>query len=219
MSRLLAVLALFAAAAGAQPVSLAIVVQGNRDTLRHADVTRAALSGLLQGARPGDEFLSVLALDEPKLLSDFTASADRIGEGLAAVRAAKSTRLYDAMEFALRRLEGAQNQRRALLVIVSGEDVASRTKPKAVAEQMSRGSVELFVISLIPRYRDDLAPTWFDLVRMARKSGGDWWEPASFRRLEETARRINLHRGEPKKPGPGPSAGSGSNSGRRREGS
>lgn len=194
MNALLMVLALFASQAGGQPVSLAIVVQANPDTLRHADETQAALQHLLQGARPGDEFFTVLALDEPKLLVDFTTSPAMLGAGLAQSRPPRHNHLYDAMDYALRHLESAHNQRRALLVIASGEDVASRLKPKALAARINAGPVPLFLVSLIPRYPDDFAPTWFELTRMARRSGGNWWELASFRKLADTLKKIDFHR-------------------------
>ena len=194
MSRLLMALAFCAATANAQPVSLAIVVQASPDTLRHADETQAALRDLLLRARPGDEFFSVLALDEPKLLADFTADPARIGVGLERTPAPRHNHLYDAMEFALRHLETARNPKRALLVIVSREDVASRLKPKALATQLHAGPVPLFVVSLIPRYPDDFVPTWFELTRMAARSGGDWWETASCRKLADTLRRVDFHR-------------------------
>ena len=197
MIGLLWLISLLTVATEAQPVSLAIVVQGNPETLRHADETQAALQNLLSRARPGDEFFSVLALDEPKLLADFTASPAGIGAGLAQVGKPRHNHLYDAMEFALRHLESAHNARRAVLVIASGEDVASRWKPAELVARMERGPVPLFVVSLIARYRDDLAPTWFELTRLARRSGGDWWEPGSFGKLDDTLKQVDFHRPSP----------------------
>ena len=159
MSKLLWLIAMLTITAAAQPVSLAIVVQGNPDTLRHADETQAALQDLLSSARPGDEFFSVLALDEPKLLADFTTSPAQIGAGLLQAQAPRHNHLYDAMEFALRHLESAHNSQRAVLVIVSGEDVASRVKPNVLAAQIDHGPIPVFVVSLIPRYPDDFVPT------------------------------------------------------------
>jgi len=194
MSQLLWLVVMIATAASAQPVSLAIVVQGNPDTLRHADETQAALQDLLSRARPGDEFFSVLALDEPKLLADFTSSPAQIGAGLLQAQAPRHNHLYDAMEFALRHLEAAHNSQRAVLVIVSGEDVASRVKPNLLAAQIDHGPIPVFVVSLIPRYPDDFVPTWFELTRLATRSGGDWWELASYRKLGATLKRVDFHR-------------------------
>ncbi|GEM_PF-6774403 len=176
-----------------EPVSVAIVVQGSRDMARNLVETQRALRSFLRHAQPGDEFFTVKGLEQPALGTGFTSDVDAIVSSIAMPDGTKRPMLFDAVEFALRYLKHARHSDRAVLVLMANEDVASTVKVKAMAPRVLAQHIPVYVASMYRRYANDLAPTFFEMLRLAEQSGGDMWEVYRFSDLDTTLAGVNFH--------------------------
>jgi Ca-activated chloride channel homolog len=110
------------------PISLGILVDnsGSMRTKRQA-VNTAALD-LVQHSNPDDESFVVNFSDEAYIDQDFTASVNKLRDGLSHIDSKGGTALYDAIMASADYLtKNAKRAKQVLLVITDGEDNASST--------------------------------------------------------------------------------------------
>jgi Ca-activated chloride channel homolog len=110
------------------PISLGILVDnsGSMRTKRQA-VNSAALD-LVHYSNPDDESFIVNFSDEAYIDQDFTASVNKLRDGLAHIDSKGGTALYDAiMASADYMSKNAKRSKQVLLVVTDGEDNASST--------------------------------------------------------------------------------------------
>jgi Ca-activated chloride channel family protein len=110
------------------PISLGILVDnsGSMRTKRQA-VNTAALD-LVHYSNPDDESFVVNFSDEAYIDQDFTASVNKLRDGLSHIDSKGGTALYDAIMASADYLtKNAKRAKQVLLVITDGEDNASST--------------------------------------------------------------------------------------------
>jgi Ca-activated chloride channel homolog len=110
------------------PISLGILVDNSGSMrMKRQAVNKSALD-LVHYSNPDDESFVVNFSDEAYIDQDFTASVDKLREGLSHIDSKGGTALYDAvMASADYMTKSAKRSKQVLLVITDGEDNASST--------------------------------------------------------------------------------------------
>jgi Ca-activated chloride channel family protein len=173
------------------PVSVGIIfdVSGSmKDKLKTA--VQAAIT-FLKGGSPDDEYFLVEFSDKPTEIEDFTNDIAKLQSRFMFSRAKGRTALYDAVYRGLAKLEGGNNQKRALLLITDGEDNRSRYTFSNVREFVKEKDVQMYAIGITSGWSDGSAEQGRSLLRdLASISGGNSFFPSSVLSLENICRNI-----------------------------
>jgi Ca-activated chloride channel homolog len=110
------------------PISLGILVDNSGSMrMKRQAVNKSALD-LVHYSNPDDESFVVNFSDEAYIDQDFTASVDKLRDGLSHIDSKGGTALYDAIMASADYLtKNAKRPKQVLLVITDGEDNASST--------------------------------------------------------------------------------------------
>lgn len=176
------------------PVTLGIVVDRSQSMRGKGAALSAALSTLLQSARPDDELFAVtfhdtvaLALQGPE---PFTSNPGALAGAAAAISPGGRTALYDGVATALRQLELGSSQRTALVVISDGGDNASRHSYRDILDLARRSGAVIYGIGLMgtpPASEDEDGQL---LGRLCKDSGGIAYFPRTVVETVAVASQI-----------------------------
>jgi VWFA-related protein len=134
---------------------------------------------------PGD-LASLLAFSHDlHRLAPFTGDAQRLRHASAGLRGRGSTRLHDAIVYALYQFSGLGN-RRALIVLSDGADVGSDYPFAQVLDEAVRARVAVYPVFL----GDEDGPTREQLQQLAARTGGRWFAVRSATQLDGVLRQI-----------------------------
>ena len=131
------------------PVSLALVFDTSASMAEKLDQARKAVSALLAGANPEDEFLLIEFNDNPRLLESFTQEADDIQAPLQFLGPHGNTALVDAACLALHEMKRARNARKAILIISDGGDNHSRYRAPELRGRVQEADVQIYSIGIL----------------------------------------------------------------------
>ena len=133
-----------------------------------------------------DDLGSLLAFNHDlHQLVPFTSDAQELRHGAYGLRGLGSTRLNDAVAWALSQFSGQEN-RRALVVLSDGGDVDSDFALEQVIRAAVRAGVAVFPISLVRR--GETPPESID--ELAKRTGGRSFTVQSVDQLDGAYRRI-----------------------------
>jgi VWFA-related protein len=133
------------------------------------DAEAAALRFFQQVLTPKDRAAVITFADAPHLAVRFTGRLDRLAGGVADLRAAGETTLYDSLAFALHYFNGLSGKR-AIVLLSDGADSRSRTTFEEVLDFARRSGVAIYTIGLaIPSNPPEPGVV---LDRLARETGG-----------------------------------------------
>jgi len=173
------------------PLSVGIIldVSGSmKDKLKTA--VEAAIT-FMKGGSPDDEYFLVEFSDKPTEVEDFTNDISKLQSRFMFSKAKGRTALYDAVYRGLAKLEGGNNQKRALLLITDGEDNRSRYTFSNVREFVKEKDVQMYAIGITSGWSDGSAEQGRSLLRdLASISGGNSFFPSSVMSLENICRNI-----------------------------
>ena len=173
------------------PLSVGIIldVSGSmKDKLKTA--VEAAIT-FMKGGSPDDEYFLVEFADKPTEIEDFTNDIAKLQSRFMFSKAKGRTALYDAVYRGLAKLEGGNNQKRALLLITDGEDNRSRYTFSNVREFVKEKDVQMYAIGITSGWSDGSAEQGRSLLRdLASISGGNSFFPSSVLSLENICRNI-----------------------------
>ena len=174
------------------PVSAAIVIDDSGSMRGKIGQVLAATMAFARSSNPDDELFVVEFNDRVRdALADGTVSA-RDPQGLeSALRTLKptgQTALYDALLFALKRLEGASRARKVIVLMSDGGDNASRARLDDVLARARRSNVTIYTIGLFERGAPDTNPGV--LKELAETTGGERYLPKSPGPLLAACERI-----------------------------
>jgi len=130
------------------PISVGIIFDASGSMYGKMDRSREAVLQFLRSSNPEDEFFLVAFNDRPKLLVDFTTSADEIQDEIARVRPDGGTALLDALYLGLEQMKKARNERKTLLVISDGGDNHSRYTAKEVWPVLRESDVQIYAMGI-----------------------------------------------------------------------
>jgi Ca-activated chloride channel family protein len=190
------------------PITYGLVVD-NSGSLRNqiGQVVEAAKT-IVSSNKPGDEAFVVrfIASDEIKILQDFTADKQMLGDALDDMfieggQTAVIDAVYLAAEHAAERRKDdpvEDKRRRALILVTDGEDRNSFYKQEQLFEAMKEQDVQIFVIGFvnelekergfISKSKRDKAVSLLD--KIAKETGGRSFYPTSLSELPGIAEQI-----------------------------
>jgi Ca-activated chloride channel homolog len=153
------------------PIRLGVTVDTSGSMEKTLPEVQKVVLGFLQDLlQPRDRAFVVSFSDEPELLEGFTGDFKALERALIALRAQRSTALYDAVVYSLFQFSGVRG-RKALIVLTDGKDNASRMDYEKALDYAERSGVIIYTIGVdlpITEVR-----TRSQLSRLARVTGGE----------------------------------------------
>jgi VWFA-related protein len=173
------------------PVSIGIVVDnsGSMRTKRNA-VTKAVVN-LVQASNPKDEVFVVNFNDEAWLDQDFTNEVNLMREALDRVDSRGGTALYDAVVVSAQHLaEGAQREKKVLLVVTDGDDNESRESlEQAIRTVQSDNGPTIYTIGLLGE-EGNVRRFRRALEALSLQTGGVAFFPKTLEEVDEISRSV-----------------------------
>lgn len=148
---------------------------------------KAALGFLEEAVTPKDRATIVTFNDHPNLAVKFTNDMPSLAGGLAGLRAARGTALYDSIIFSLYYFNGIKGQR-ALILLSDGDDQHSRFEWEDAIEYARRAGVAIYSIGLTLGKKGGNAKK--KLVKLAEETGGRSFFVDDVSQLAEVYRII-----------------------------
>ena len=168
------------------PMSVAVLMDLSSSMGRLAHLAAESAERFFSNILIEDDLASLLAFnDDFHRLVPFTGEIRALRHGAVGVRALGSTRLNDAVVWALSQYPGQQN-RRALVVLSDGADVGSDFPFEQVVTAAVEAGVAVYPISLVRRGEEP--PAHLDLL--AARTGGTRFVVRSIDELDEAYARI-----------------------------
>lgn len=131
-----------------EPVSLGLVVDMSGSMMGKVESARRALRRFVTTIHPRDEVFLEAFNQRPIILQDFTDSRALLLQATAALEPRGGTALYDAILDGLRRVQQGHHQKRALIVITDGLDVASVASRSQTIEAIRQSGVLVYTIGV-----------------------------------------------------------------------
>ena len=160
------------------------------------EVHQAALHVIEEGL--GQDEMFVLAFnDENQMVQNFTSDRNRLANSLFGLDSSGRTAMFDAVAFALERLQEGRHPKKALIVVTDGEDNSSELSLKELIEIPEEKDVVIYVIGTFepsdPR-RPGLSgwETRWQLERLAKATGGRAFFPTNVHQCQEVVKKITL---------------------------
>jgi Ca-activated chloride channel family protein len=190
------------------PITYGLVVDNSGSLRSQIGQVVEAAKTIVSSNKPGDEAFVVrfIASDEIKILQDFTADKNALGDALDDMfieggQTAVIDAVYLAAEHAGERRKGdpaEEKRRRALILVTDGEDRNSFYKQEQLFDALKEEDVQIFVIGFvnelekergfISKSKRDKAVSLLD--RMAKETGGRTFYPTSLSELPGIAEQI-----------------------------
>jgi Ca-activated chloride channel family protein len=168
---------------GDMPLTIGIVVDRSQSMRGKGDTLTAAVSTLLESARPDDELFAVTFHDTVALAQQggqvFTSDPGALAAAAAAISPGGRTALYDGVAEGLRQLALGHSQRTALVVVSDGGDNASRHTYAEILALARRSGAVIYGIGLMgtpPATEDEDGRL---LSRLCKDTGGIAYFPRS----------------------------------------
>lgn len=165
------------------PVSLGVLFDSSGSMKNRIASSVESLRQLFLNRIAGDEYFLIRFSDKPTLLSGFTPNPDDITAALASVKAGGWTALLDAVALGAHRMSGAQNPRRALLILSDGDDNNSRYHAAEIRSRVMEADLRIYAIGIMHR------PTL--LQELAEETGGEVLVANDLSELPDVVRRLS----------------------------
>jgi Ca-activated chloride channel homolog len=132
------------------PVAMGIVVDNSGSMREKRQKVNAAALNLVRASNPSDEVFIVNFNDEYYLDQDFTASINKLKEGLEKIEARGGTALYDAVVASADHLKGAKLDKKVIFIVTDGEDNASsESLEQAVRRLQGENGPTVYAIGIL----------------------------------------------------------------------
>jgi VWFA-related protein len=172
------------------PVTVGLVIDSSGSMQPKRDAVIAAGLAFAQSSHPQDEMFTVNFNEKvwPGLPGGrpFTSDLGELREALLQSTARGQTALFDAIRFALTRLENGHQQKKVLIVISDGGDNASVLQFRDVMHAAARMDAVVYTIGMYDPDDREARPGL--LKEIAEATGAEAFFP---RRLEEVARILD----------------------------
>lgn len=176
------------------PVSLGIILDSSGSMSDKVERVREAVHEFCEAANPQDEFFLITFSNAPRLVSDFTTSAEDIDKELLFTQTKGRTSLLDAIYMGLRKMKDAKYGKKALLIISDGGDNHSRYSEREVRSIARESDVLIYSIGTFDRYvptiEEHLGPVL--LSEITEPTGGRAYVLDKPAQMPAVARHISL---------------------------
>lgn len=157
------------------PLRLGLIVDTSDSITEQFGFERkAAALFISQVVDPAKDLALVLGFsNEPVLAQDLTADTGALAAAVQELKLGGATALYDAMSFACKKLQRAENgfTGRVLIVLTDGDDNSSHLQPKQLIEDMLRCNALVIVLHTDPD-PDKSDPKYKTLETLTKETGG-----------------------------------------------
>src|SRR5687768_16563073 len=178
------------------PVSLGVLfdVSGSMSGEK-IQKARKALSRFINTSHPNDEYFLIAFNSRAQLLLDRTRDGDAVLQKLTLVSPRQNTALYDAVYLGIERVTRGSHQKRALLIIIDGQDNASRYNFGEVRRLMKESDVITYAVGILDA--GDAANALgmqgqAFLDELTSVTGGKSFYPSSDIEMDEIFDRISI---------------------------
>ena len=137
------------------PVSIGVILDFSGSMANKIGKAKQAALQFLKTANPQDEFFLVGFNDSAQLLSAFSPNVEDLQSRMLLASAKGKTALMDAIYLGVSQMRGANNGKRALLIISDGGDNNSRYNEKDIKRLVKEANTQLYSIGIFdrPEYR------------------------------------------------------------------
>ncbi|HVT43194.1 MAG TPA: VWA domain-containing protein [Thermoanaerobaculia bacterium] len=165
-----------------EPVSIAILVDASASMTPWMKRARAAANSFVQKiVRPADRYALFAIQSVPRRQLALTNTPAALDGALANLHAHGETALYDAIESALRELEGERN-RRAIVILSDGEDTSSFSSYDEILKKAVAAGVTIYVIAFA---EEEQPQAHIDRLRYLAGQTGGFLTMATSRTLDQ----------------------------------
>src|SRR5260370_4288843 len=130
------------------PIDNGVILALRGRMAKKLDKAKKAAYQFFKAANPQDEFFLVGFSEHAELLSPFTGNVEDLQGRLLSAPAKGRTALLDAIYLGLSQMRGAQNGKRALLIISDGGDNNSRYNEKDIKRMVREADTQLYSIGI-----------------------------------------------------------------------
>ncbi|HET8923675.1 MAG TPA: VWA domain-containing protein [Candidatus Acidoferrum sp.] len=179
------------------PISIGVILDLSGSMANKLGKAKQAALQFFKTANPLDEFFLVGFNERAEILSPFTSNVEDLQSRLLPTGAKGRTALLDAIYLGLSQMRGAQNSKRALLIISDGGDNNSRYNEKDIKRLVREADTQLYSIGIFEpfEYRsrtpEELnGPTL--LNEMTELTGGRAFTVENLNDLPDIAAKIGV---------------------------
>lgn len=129
------------------PLSVGIILDVSASMAPTLVSARNSVTRFLQQGTEEDEYFLITFNDQARLAQDFTPAADSIKDRVEISQPHGYTALYDAVYTGLRKLSGARNNKKALLVVTDGGDNSSRHTLSDLKKLAGESDTQIYVVA------------------------------------------------------------------------
>jgi len=130
------------------PISIGVNLDLSGSMANKLGKAKQAALQFFKTANPQDEFFLVGFNEHAELLSPFTSNVEDLQTRMLSASAKGRTALLDAIYLGLSQMRGAQNGKRALLIISDGGDNNSRYNEKDIKRLVREADTQLYSIGI-----------------------------------------------------------------------
>jgi len=174
------------------PVSVGLVIDNSASMQRRRDAVMTAGMAFAESSHPADEIFTLNFNERvwPGLPDGqaFTSDHDELRTALGRAGARGQTALFDALDQALRHLDGGTQPRKVLIVVSDGGDNASRARFEDVLDAALRRDVVIYTIGLEDPADGGARPKV--LRELASVTGGEAFFPKKNEEITPALERI-----------------------------
>src|SRR5262249_24216732 len=177
------------------PISLGIVFDVSSSMAEKLQVSKSAVTRLLEAGNPQDEYALIEFANRPEVKQEFTSDIREFQNRLSFVSASGATALYDAVYLGIEGLRKSRNPRKALLLLTDGEDNHSRYSFEDVKRLAMESDIQLFAIGMggftIPTMTKGHKPGNVILQELVDLTGGQAFFTTDVQKLDDICDRIS----------------------------
>ena len=162
------------------PISVGVILDTSGSMGDNILSARTSVMRFLDQGHSKDEYFLLGFSDRSKLLQDFTSRSETIQNQVSFVAPKGRTALYDAIYLGLEKMSGAQNDKKALIVITDGEDNTSRYTFREVKDFVKESETQIYVVG----ERGELGYGRGVINEIVRLTGGRAFFPHNFKQLD-----------------------------------
>jgi VWFA-related protein len=178
------------------PVAIGLVFDTSDSMGPKLQKAREAITTLLHGANPQDEFFLVQFNHRAQLVISMTTQTEEIQNQVAMVRTTGSTALLDAVKVGLNEMRNAHYTRKAMIIVSDGEDNASHCTVDELKATVREADVLIYAIGISDA--DSYSHTTHTkalmgsalLSEITTQTGGRLFEVNKLNQLPEIASKI-----------------------------
>jgi len=177
------------------PISIGVIFDMSGSMADKFEKSRLAAVQFFKTANPQDEFCLVDFNDRAQLASPFTPSVEELQDRLMYSSAHGQTALFDGIYLGLSQMKGAQNPKKALLIISDGGDNHSRYSETDVHKYLKEADVQLYAIGIFDQdeYKTVEEKEGPELLTdMTELTGGRTFTVANLSDLPDVASKISM---------------------------